>query len=92
MKRSQPEVDNNEFGFDIGNRFDSFVAWRNSELATQQKLGLWTERWHRVGSGDHHHPAAAARHLEKTKRELTLAVITGRSSAIKRTNARTTRG
>ena len=57
-----------EFGFDTDNRFGSIAAWRNSELAAQQKLGLWTERRHRVGFGDHHHPAAPARHLEKTRR------------------------
>ena len=41
-KRSQLEVVYYEFGFDTGHRVGAYIARRNTKLATQQKLGIWT--------------------------------------------------
>ncbi len=43
--------------------FDLDVAWSNADVATQQKLGLWTKRRFGPCRADHHHSAALGTHL-----------------------------
>ena len=51
------EVTGNEFGTNSSNYPDRFTAWRFAAVATQQKLGLWTDRWFGAPADNRFDPA-----------------------------------
>lgn len=59
------EVDCDEFGINPGDYLDYLASGRGSEMALQQKLGLWTKRRPRPDSGDHTHSPFAGENLDK---------------------------
>jgi hypothetical protein len=67
------EVICDEFGINPGDCIDYLVGGWLADLASQQKLGLWTKRRPRFSSGDHNNPAPAESDLR-----LHLLLETGR--------------
>jgi len=59
------EVDCDEFGINPGDYLDYFASGRGAEMASQQKLGLWTKRRTRAGSGDHPDSPLVGKNLNK---------------------------
>lgn len=57
------EVIRNEFGINSGDYPDRSAAWRFTKVATQQELGLWTNRWCRVTAGNRFDPAPVRQDL-----------------------------
>jgi len=64
-KRSLMEVDCDEFGTNPGDDLDSFASGCGAEMASQQKLGLWTKRGHRSDFGDHPDSPLVGENLDK---------------------------
>jgi hypothetical protein len=59
------EVDCDEFGINPGDYLDYLTSGRGAEMASQQKLGLWTKRRTRSGSGDHPDSPLVGENLDK---------------------------
>jgi len=59
------EVDHDEFGIDPGDSLDSLASGRRAQVASQQKLGLWTKRRTRPGSDNHSHSYPAGARLDR---------------------------
>jgi hypothetical protein len=47
-----------KYGYDIDRYFNSHLRRRTAHLASQQKLGILSQRWTWIGSSDFDHPAA----------------------------------
>ena len=45
-------------GYDTDHYFDSRLSRRTTHLATQQELGILSQRWNWIGSSDFNHPGA----------------------------------
>jgi hypothetical protein len=59
------EVDCDEFGINPGDYLDYLALGCGAEMASQQKLGLWTKRRPRAGSGDHPDSPLVGENLNK---------------------------
>ena len=59
------EVDCDEFGINPGDYLDYLASGRGAEMASQQKLGLWTKRRTGAGPGDHPDSAFVGKNLDK---------------------------
>jgi hypothetical protein len=59
------EVVCDEFGFDTGDYFDSLAARRDSEMAPQPRLGLWSKRRSGSASDYRFDLAAVEDHIEE---------------------------
>jgi hypothetical protein len=45
-------------GYDTDRYFDSHLSWRTANLASQQELGILSQRWTWNDCSDFDHPAA----------------------------------
>ena len=59
------EVNCDEFGINPGDYLDYLASGRGAEMASQQKLGLWTKRRPRAGSSDHTDSPVVGENLDK---------------------------
>jgi hypothetical protein len=67
------EVDCYEFGINPGDYLDYFACGRGAEMASQQKLGLWTKWRTRAGSGDHPDSPLIGENLDRRDKSKPLA-------------------
>jgi hypothetical protein len=61
------EVVCDEFGTNPGDYLDYLASGLGAEMASQQKLGLWTKRRPRSGFGDHSDSPLVGAHLSKRR-------------------------
>ncbi len=66
-----PRSDNSLYGggcdgFDTSNHFDSSASRRDSDLALQQKLGIWPKRRRRANPDNRSDPPFAEGHLSES--------------------------
>ncbi len=59
------EVVCHEFGINPGDYLDYLASGRGAEMASQQKLGLWTKRRAGSSSGDHPDSPLVGEDLDK---------------------------
>ena len=55
----------NEYRSDPGDHFDYLAAGHGSQVASQQKLGLWTKLRTGSGFGDHSDSSLVGAHLDR---------------------------
>jgi hypothetical protein len=67
-------------GYDTDRYFDSRLSRRTTHLASQQELGILSQRWNWIGSSDFNHPGADGADLRsKRVQKTTVTAIIGGS-------------